>query len=73
MNTTKDYVQKHFPDAVKEGLIPNNGSTASALIKTDPSKTEQVLGIKPKSFEEMTMDLVGQYVELLTKQAAAGQ
>jgi len=62
-------VQKHFPEAVREGLIPNDGTTVSASIKTDPSKTEKVLGIKPKMFEEMTVDLVGQYIEISKKEA----
>ena len=62
-------MQKHFPEAVREGLFPNDGSTFSALIKTDPSKTEKVLGIKPKLFEDMTVDLVGRYIELSKKEA----
>lgn len=54
---------------MKQGLIPNDGETVSALIAMDSSKTEAVLGIKPKTFEEMTVDVVGQYIELSRKVA----
>lgn len=53
---------------MNEGLIPNDGSTPDAIIKLDPSKTKEVLGIKFKTFEEMIVDLVGQYLELLRKE-----
>jgi hypothetical protein len=61
-------VQKHFSKAVNEGLIPNDGSTPDALIKLDSSKAKEVLGIELKTFEEMIVDLVGQYLELLRKE-----
>jgi hypothetical protein len=65
---TKVYAAKHFPQAVEKGLLPNNGSFAGFQLKTDPSRVEKVLGIKPKSFEDIIVDLVGQYVELLKKE-----
>lgn len=34
----------------------------------DVSKTEEQLGIKPKTFENMIVDLVGHYIELLEKE-----
>jgi len=37
----------------------------------DPSKTEEQLGIKAKSFEDMIVDLVGQYVELAEKEKSS--
>jgi hypothetical protein len=67
---TKVYAAKHFPRAVEKGLLPNNGSFAGFQLKSDPSRVEKVLGIKLKSFEEMIVDLVGQYVELSEKEGA---
>jgi nucleoside-diphosphate-sugar epimerase len=66
----KVYTSKHFPQAVEKGLLPNSGSFAGFTLKSDPSRVEKVLGIKLKSFEEMSVDLVGQYVELLEKEGA---
>lgn len=51
-------------------MLPNNGSFAGFQLKCDPSRVEKVLGIKLKSFENMVVDLVGQYVELLEKEGA---
>jgi hypothetical protein len=52
-------------------LLPNNGVVPGAILKSDVSKTEEQLGIKAKSFEEMMVDLVGQYVELAEKEKSA--
>lgn len=49
-------------------MLPNNGNMDGAVLKCDVSKTEQQLGIKAKSFEDMMVDLVGQYVELAEKE-----
>ena len=59
---------KHFPKQVESGLLPNNGAFDGAVLKSDVSKTEAQLGIKAKSFEQMMVDLVGQYVELAEKE-----
>jgi len=40
-------------------------------LSTDPSKTEEQLGIKPKTFEDMIVDLVGQYIELAEKEKSS--
>lgn len=65
----KGFAKKHFPAAVESGLLPNDGEQLGFPIKGDPSKTEKVLGIKAKGFEEMMVDLIGQYVELKEKEA----
>lgn len=62
------FAKKHFPEAVESGLLPNNASFPSITIKNDPSKTEKVLGIKARSFEDMMVDILGQYVELSEKE-----
>jgi hypothetical protein len=70
-NGSKDYVKKHFPQAVESGLLPNNGEMPSSILKVDVSKTEEQLGIKAKSYEEMIIDLIGQYIELAKKEESA--
>lgn len=67
---TKVYASKHFPQAVEKGLLPNNGSFVGFNLKCDPSRVEKVMGFKLKSFEDMIVDLVGQYVQLLEKEGA---
>ncbi|GAB7336473.1 hypothetical protein MBLNU13_g09760t1 [Cladosporium sp. NU13] len=37
----KDIVARHFPEAVKHGDLPNNGSTPSVLTSLDTSKTQE--------------------------------
>jgi len=48
-------------------MLPNDGKVPGITLKFDVSKTEEQLGIKAKSFEEMVVDVVGQYVELSKK------
>lgn len=64
----KEYAAKHFSKQVENGLLPNNGSLPGVVLKCDASKTEQQLGIKAKSFEQMMIDLIGQYVDLAEKE-----
>jgi nucleoside-diphosphate-sugar epimerase len=59
----KSIVASHFPDAVKQGLLPNNGSQATAFIKVDVKKTEDAFG-KLKNFEEIIVSIAEHYLEL---------
>ena len=61
-------VKKEFPEAVKSGLLPNSGSMATVVAKLDTKKTEEVFGFKHKSFEELVVEVVGQYLELVEKE-----
>ncbi|KAF2155501.1 NAD(P)-binding protein [Myriangium duriaei CBS 260.36] len=63
----KMYAAKHFPEAVERNLLPNNGSTPSRQIFLDTTKTEQVLGIKLKTFEEQVVSVAGHYLEILER------
>jgi nucleoside-diphosphate-sugar epimerase len=60
-----EIVARKFPDAVKKGLVPNDGHQASTPIRADASKTEKVFGIKFKDFESQVESVVGHYLELL--------
>lgn len=67
----KVYTKKNFPQEVEKGLLPNSGFFSGFTLKCDSSKVEKVLGIKLKSFQDMIVDLVGQYVELLKNEGAS--
>jgi nucleoside-diphosphate-sugar epimerase len=64
-NDAKEYVKKHFPDAVQKGLLPNNGSTPTSRGKVDNSKTKQLLGIDLQSYETMVISAIGHSLEVL--------
>jgi len=65
---TTRVTKERFPEAIEKGLLPNDGKTVGISLKSDVSKTEKVLGIKAKTFEQMITDLIGQYVELAEKE-----
>jgi len=64
----KEYVKKHFPNAVDKGLLPNSGSQLTTSAKADNSKTQQILGIKLQSYESMVVSVVGHYLQVLEKE-----
>jgi nucleoside-diphosphate-sugar epimerase len=57
-------VARSYADAVKAGIIPNNGKITSSLVKFDASASEEALGMKFIGFEEQVKDVVGHYLEL---------
>ena len=59
------YVNDRFPAAVKQGILPNNGSATSSAVRMDTSKTKTILAIQPKTFEEQVVSVVGHYLEVL--------
>lgn len=64
-----DIVRKHFPNEVKSGLLPLDGSQPGFGVPFDATKTEKAFGIKFKSFEQQILDLVGYYVETAKNKA----
>jgi nucleoside-diphosphate-sugar epimerase len=62
----KEIVARHFPDAVKQGLLPNNGSQASGFVELDIRKTEEAFG-KLKGFEAIVVSIAEHYLELKQK------
>ncbi|KAK0255810.1 hypothetical protein LTR02_017719 [Friedmanniomyces endolithicus] len=66
-NDAQAIAKKHFPDAVKSGLLPNDFAEQQFMVlHCDISKTEETFG-KIKSYEETIKALVGQYLELKEK------
>jgi nucleoside-diphosphate-sugar epimerase len=57
-------VKREFPEAVKSGQLPNNGNIIPVPITADGSRTEEVLGIKFRSYEEMVKNVVAHYISL---------
>ncbi|EXJ74211.1 uncharacterized protein A1O5_02506 [Cladophialophora psammophila CBS 110553] len=64
---TIDIVKNHFPTAVEKGVFPLGGSQTSLPMPFDASKTENILGIKFKDFEEQVVSLAGHYIEVVAK------
>jgi len=68
-----DVVKKHFPEAVKDGRLPVNGSQPTKRLLFDSSRTEEVLGIKFRNYEEQVIDVTKHYLELLEKEGEKTQ
>ena len=62
-----EIVKRRFPEAVKDGRLPANGSQPTKKIRFDASRTERVLGIKFQSFEDALVSVTEHYLELLEK------
>lgn len=63
--STLDIVAKHFPKAVKKGVLPNNGTVVTRKLPIDASKTERTFGMKFLSYEEQVKSIGRHYLELL--------
>ncbi|KAK4548799.1 hypothetical protein LTR36_008572 [Oleoguttula mirabilis] len=66
-------VAKHFPDAVKDGRLPNTGGYETIVCKVDSSKTEETFGVKFTNFEASVVSVVGHYLEVLDKESKGQQ
>ncbi|KAK3178512.1 hypothetical protein OEA41_000648 [Lepraria neglecta] len=62
-----EIVKKHFPEAVKDGHLPADGAQPSKRLLIDTSKTEKILGIKQRSYEDAVVSVAEHYLELLEK------
>jgi nucleoside-diphosphate-sugar epimerase len=67
MTKTTEIVARLFPDAVKNGTLPNNGTQPSLKQMVDCRKTEKTFGWELKGFEEQVKDAVTFYLELVAK------
>ena len=65
-----EIVNRNFPEAVKKGILPNNGTSMTKRTKVDASRTEKVFGFKFQSYEEQVKSVVKQYLSLLGVEAA---
>jgi nucleoside-diphosphate-sugar epimerase len=65
-----EIVSRNFPEAVKKGVLPNNGTSQTKKTKVDVSRTEEVFGFKFLSYEEQVKSVTRQYLGLLGEAAA---
>jgi nucleoside-diphosphate-sugar epimerase len=63
-------VNRNFPEAVRKGILPNNGTAITKRTRINASRTEEVFGIKFQSYEEQVKTVVKQYLSLLGEVAA---
>jgi nucleoside-diphosphate-sugar epimerase len=71
-NTISDAIEivnKRFPEAVKSGILPNDGFTETKTIRFDASVTEGILGVTFRSYEEQVVSLTEHYLELVENDA----
>jgi hypothetical protein len=66
-NDANGIAGKLFPDAVSRGALPWGGSIPAVYQKIDGRRTVEVFG-KLRSYEEVVMSIVGQYLELKEKE-----
>jgi nucleoside-diphosphate-sugar epimerase len=65
-----EIINRNFPEAVKKGIFPNNGTAGTKRTKVDASRTEQVFGFKFQSYEEQVKSVAKQYLSLVGAPAA---
>ncbi|KAF1978043.1 NAD(P)-binding protein [Bimuria novae-zelandiae CBS 107.79] len=69
-NDAVPIARKHFPEAFERGLLLP-GEQPSEAVVWNASATEAMLDMKFKGFEEMVVDVVSQYLELLSAETLA--
>ena len=53
---------------MEHGYLSNNGSTLDVLTALDISKTQEIFRLKPTTFKESVVGVIGHYLELLEKE-----
>nr|A0ST44.1 RecName: Full=Ketoreductase CTB6; AltName: Full=Cercosporin toxin biosynthesis cluster protein 6 [Cercospora nicotianae]ABK64183.1 reductase [Cercospora nicotianae] len=68
-DNVKKIVQREFPEAVAQGVLPNDGHmpTVNKGVRFDVRKTEETFGFKHIPYEAQVLDVVKQYLELPEK------
>lgn len=62
-----DYVKKHFPEEVKNGVLPLGGKALTKKVKVDSSKTEEAFNMKLKGYEEQVLSVTRHYLKLVKR------
>ena len=58
-----DIVKEHFPTAVQNGVFSKGASQPTLAVKWDAKETETRFGMRFITFEDMVVDVAGQYLE----------
>lgn len=61
-------VERHFPQAVKDGVLPLGGRQSTKKIHLDARRTEEVFGVEWEGFEQQVVALTRHYLELVDKE-----
>ena len=62
--TELDIVAEEYSPEVKSSTLPNNGVISTLPIEIDEKKSEEILGMKFRSFADQVKNVVGHYLEL---------
>ena len=57
-------MRRAFPEAVREGVLPNSGGSKTLACHLDVSKTEETFGWKFQGLERQVESVVEHYLEL---------
>lgn len=69
----KAIVEQEFPEAVKAGILPNNGHMPSIKTRLDVRKTEEVFGFVHRSYAEQVKEVTAQYLALFERDRLIAQ
>ena len=58
-------VEETYPDAVKKGVLVNDGVQPTRKLQVDASLTEKVFGFKFLGYDEQVKSVVSHYLELV--------
>ncbi|EME45951.1 hypothetical protein DOTSEDRAFT_32655 [Dothistroma septosporum NZE10] len=58
-------VAEKFPEAVRKGILPNDGNSPTFVLRCDGRKAEEMFGFRLRSLEEQVVEVVGQYLEIV--------
>ena len=59
-----EIVARRFPEAVKSGVLPNDGAAPTKRARIDSSATARLVGLQFRNYEEQVVSVVGHYLEL---------
>lgn len=60
-----EIVARKFPEAVKNGTLPNNGHAKSKVALVDTTETQKLTGVQFKSYEEQVVSVTEHYLRLM--------
>lgn len=66
----KRIVERKFPKAVKDRILPNDGWSQTKVFSFNVSETDWLLGMKSTGFERQIEDTAGQYLDLVGAEKA---
>ena len=61
-------VEKLFPQAVRDGVLPLGGTQPTKKIRLDARRAEEVFGVEFEGFEEQVSALTSFYLELVERE-----